>query len=52
MRPVVIEMVKGKPVVISCPKKVQVIFLEPKKRSLKKRVNTLAYQIKSFLGIQ
>ncbi|CAG9608076.1 hypothetical protein [Pseudoneobacillus rhizosphaerae] len=52
MRPVVIEMVKGKPIVVSCPKKVQVIIREPKKRSLKKRIKTMVYQVKSFFGIQ
>jgi hypothetical protein len=52
MRPVVIEIVKGKPVVVSCPKKVQVIIREPKKKGLKKRLKTLAFQVKSFLGIQ
>jgi hypothetical protein len=52
MRPVVIEMVKGKPVVISCPKKVQVIIREPKRRPLKKQLKTFAYQVKSFLGVQ
>jgi hypothetical protein len=52
MRPVVIEMVKGKPVVVSCPKKVQVIFREPKKRTFKKRIKTMVYQMKSIMGIQ
>jgi hypothetical protein len=52
MRPVIIEMQNGKPVIVSCPRKVQVIIREPKKRTLKKRIKTLAYQVKSFLGIQ
>jgi hypothetical protein len=52
MRPVVIEMVKGKPVVVSCPKKVQVIFRQPKKLGLKKRIKMIVYQVKSFFGIQ
>jgi hypothetical protein len=52
MRPVVIEMVKGKPVVVSCPKKVQVIFREPKKKTFKKQIKKMVYQIKSFVGIQ
>lgn len=52
MRPVIIEMVKGKPVVVSCPRKVQVIIREPKKRSLKKRSKTMIYKVKVFLGIQ
>ncbi|MEH7440488.1 hypothetical protein V7182_23860 [Neobacillus drentensis] len=51
MRPVVIEMQKGRPVVVSCPKKVQVIIREPKKKTFKKRVKTLVYHIKSFLGV-
>ncbi|MDF2650161.1 MAG: hypothetical protein K0Q73_5966 [Paenibacillus sp.] len=50
MRPVVIEMQKGKPVVVSCPKKVQVIFREPKKRTMKKRIKTFVYQVKSLFG--
>jgi hypothetical protein len=52
MRPVVIETVKGKPVVKSCPKKVQVIIREPKKRGLKKGFKTMTYHIKSFFGAQ
>jgi hypothetical protein len=52
MRPVVIEMVKGKPVVVSCPKKVEVIFRQPKKKSFKKQLKTGIYHIKSFMGIQ
>jgi hypothetical protein len=51
MRPVVIEMHKGKPVVVSCPKKVQVIIREPKKRSWNKRIKTLIYLVKTFLGV-
>lgn len=50
MRPVVIEMVKGKPVVKSCPKKVQVIIREPKKRGLKKWIKAIAYQVKSLFS--
>lgn len=49
MRPVVIEMIKGKPVVVSCPKKVQVIFREPKKKTFKKQIKTMVYQMKSFM---
>ena len=52
MRPVVIEMVKGKPVVKSCPKKIQVIIREPKKRTLKKRIKTMAYRVKTFFSAQ
>ncbi|WP_175596784.1 hypothetical protein [Bacillus sp. MRMR6] len=52
MRPVVIEMRKGKPVVISCPKKVQLIIREPKKKSFKKELKTLVYHIKTILGVQ
>ncbi|WP_157950887.1 hypothetical protein [Peribacillus acanthi] len=51
MRPVVIEMVKGKPVIVSCPKKVQVIIREPKKRGFKKQLRTGLYHVKTFLGI-
>jgi hypothetical protein len=52
MRPVVIEMRDGKPVVVSCPRKVQVIIREPKKKTFKKRIKTMVYQMKSFMGIQ
>jgi hypothetical protein len=50
MRPVIIEMENGRPVVKSCPKKVQVIIREPKKRPLKKRLKTMAYRVKSLFG--
>lgn len=36
---------KGKPYVMSAPKKVEVIFKEPKKRSLKKRLKTFLYHL-------
>ena len=52
MRPVVIEIQDGKPVVVSCPKKVQVIIREPKKRTMKKRWRTAVYRIKTLLGVQ
>lgn len=52
MRPVIIEMVKGKPVVKSCPKKVQVIIREPKKLTLKKRIKILAYYIRTKFSAQ
>jgi hypothetical protein len=48
MKHVVIEMRKGEPVVVSCPKKVEVIFRKPKKRTLKKRYKTALYYVKSF----
>jgi hypothetical protein len=52
MRPVIIEMVNGKPVVVSCPKKVEVIIRYPKKKSFKKQIKTMAYHLKSFMRIQ
>ncbi|MFJ5716504.1 hypothetical protein [Neobacillus sp. NPDC093127] len=52
MKHVVIEMRKGEPVVVSCPKKIQVIIRKPKKRSFKKRIKTMAYRVKIFLGVQ
>lgn len=52
MRPVVIEMRDGKPFVVSCPKKVQVIIREPKKRTMKKRIKTMVYQVKSLFSAQ
>jgi hypothetical protein len=52
MKQVVIEMVNGEPVVKHCPKKVEVVIRYPKKKSLKKQIKTMAYQIKSFVGIQ
>jgi hypothetical protein len=53
MRPVVIEIdKKGNYKLISVPKKVQVIIRHPKKKPFKKRIRTLAYQVKSFMGIQ
>lgn len=51
MRPVVIEMRGNKPVVVSCPKKVQVIIREPKKRSLRKRIKAAVYQVRKMLGV-
>jgi hypothetical protein len=52
MRPVVIEMQNGKPVVVSCPKKVTVIIREPKKRTMKKRWQAAVYRVKAFMGAQ
>lgn len=52
MRPVVIEMKNGKPIVVSCPKKVQVVIREPKKKGFKKQLRTGLYHIKTFLDIQ
>jgi hypothetical protein len=52
VKQVVIEMVNGEPVVKHCPGKVEVIIRQPKKRSLKKRIKTMVYQIKVFAGIQ
>lgn len=51
MRPVIIEMRKGQPTIIQCPKKVQVIFREPKKKSFQKKIRTYLYQLKVFLGV-
>jgi hypothetical protein len=52
MKQVVIEMVKGEPVVKHCPKKVEVIIRYPKKKSFIKQIKTMAYHLKSFMGIQ
>jgi hypothetical protein len=52
MRPVVIEMINGEPVIRSKPHKVEVIIRYPKKKTFKKQIKTMFYQIKSFLGIQ
>jgi hypothetical protein len=52
MKQVVIEMVKGVPVVKSCPRKIKVIIRHPKKRGLKKQLRTVLYHIKTFVGIQ
>jgi hypothetical protein len=53
MRPVVIEIdKKGNYKLISVPKKCQVIVRTPKKKSFKKRIKTMAYHLKAFLGIQ
>jgi hypothetical protein len=52
MKRVVIEMVNGEPVVKHCSKKVEVVIRYPKKKSLKKQIKTIAYHIKSFVGIQ
>jgi hypothetical protein len=51
MKQVVIEMVKGKPIVKHCPRKVEVIIRHPKKKSFKKQLKKGIYHIKSFLGI-
>jgi hypothetical protein len=53
MRPVVIEIdKKGNYKLISVPKKCQVIVRQPEKKTLKKQIKTIAYRVKSFLGIQ
>jgi hypothetical protein len=53
MRPVVIEIdKKGNYKLVSVPKKCQVIVRQPKKKSFKKRIKTMAYKIKFFMGIQ
>jgi hypothetical protein len=50
MRHVVIEMRNGEPVVVSCPKKIEVIIRKPKKRTIKKHLKTAIYHIKTILG--
>lgn len=52
MKQVVIEMVKGQPVIKHCPKKVEVIIRYPKKKGIKKQLKTVLYHVKSFVGIQ
>jgi hypothetical protein len=52
MKQVVIEMVNGVPVVKSKPRKVEVIIRHPKKKTFKKQIKKMVYQIKSFVGIQ
>ena len=52
MKHVVIEMRKEGPVVVSCPKKIRVVFRNPKKRSMKKRIKPAAYKIRTFFGVQ
>jgi hypothetical protein len=52
MRHVVIEIRKGEPIVVSCPKKIEVIIRKPKKKTLKKHFKTMAYHLKTFLGVQ
>jgi hypothetical protein len=48
MKRVIIEIRKGKPHVISCPNKIEVIFRTPKKRSFRKVMRTWAYRIKTL----
>lgn len=50
MKQVIIGMKDGKPYVVSCPKKVEVIFKEEKKPTFKKRLKTLVYRIKTLRG--
>jgi hypothetical protein len=50
MKQVVIEMVNGDPVVRYCPRKVEVIIRYPKKKKFMKRVKTMVYKVKSFIG--
>jgi hypothetical protein len=51
MKKVIIEMRKGQPVIVSCPKKVEVVFRQPKKKTLQKQYRTALYHVKSFLGL-
>jgi hypothetical protein len=48
MRPVVIEMINGEPVIKSKPRKVDVIIRYSKKKTFKKRFKMMVYQVKSF----
>lgn len=48
MRKVVIQMQKGKPQVIHCPRNVVVEFKTPKRKGIKKRWRTMIYHLKTF----
>lgn len=48
MKQVIIEVRNGKAVVVSCPKKIEVIIREPKKRSLRKIYRTYLYHLKTM----
>jgi hypothetical protein len=51
MRPVVLEIDKrGNYTIVAAPKKVEIIVRRPKKKTFKKRIKTIAYQIKSFFS--
>ncbi|WP_186445756.1 hypothetical protein [Paenibacillus cremeus] len=49
MKQVIIGMKDGKPYVISSPKKIEVVFREEKRRSLRKVWRTMVYRVKSAL---
>jgi hypothetical protein len=52
MKQVIIEIGKdGRPFVAYAPKKIEVLFREPKKHGFRKQLRTLAYKTKSFLGM-
>lgn len=48
MKRVIIEMINGKPNVVSCSKGVEVIIKAPKRRKLKKVLKTWVYRIKTL----
>jgi hypothetical protein len=51
MKQVIIEMINGEPHVKSKPRKIEVLIKYPKKHGLKKRIKTVWYHVKSFLGL-
>lgn len=51
MKRVVIGMKDGKPYVISCPTKVEVVFRLDKPKTLRRKWRTLLYQVKNRIGL-
>ena len=39
---------KGEPYIVSKPKKVEVVFKQPRKRTVKKRIKAIFYRLKTW----
>jgi hypothetical protein len=50
MKRVVIGMKNGKPFVVSCPTKIEIVFREEKTRTFRRVLRTWSYNIRKKLG--